>query len=367
MQRLILDFQTNPDAYRQPNFVSRKRTVYRQPSTVSRQPAVVTFGEIMMRLTAPGQQRFAQASALGITYGGGEANTAAALAQMGVAAAHVTVFPDNDLGRAAGAFFQKSGIDTSHFLYGNGRLGLYFMEVGAGIRPSRIVYDRYESAFAKLEPADFDWAHILAGAHWFHWTGITPAVSASAAEATAAAINVARKLGITISADVNYRRVLWQYGKTASEVMPALVEGCEVIVCTQGDAADIFGIQSTDFQDMARKMMTRFPNLKQIIATRRDTLSANHNRLTGLYYDGKDYLESPTFDINPIVDRIGGGDAFMAGFIYGSLQQQGPAHALAFATAASVLKHSIEGDFNLVSAGEVEQILQGDTSGRLLR
>lgn len=328
---------------------------------------VITFGEIMMRLTVPGHQRFSQAGSLGITYGGGEANTAAALAQMGVKAAHVTVFPDNDLGRAAAAFFQKSGIDTSHISFGNGRLGLYFMEVGAGIRPSRIVYDRYDSAFAQLDPAAFDWAKILAGARWFHWTGITPAVSASAAHACADAVETARRMGITISADVNYRRVLWQYGKKASAVMPALMEHCDVVVCTEVDAADIFGIQSTGFPDMARQMKQRFPNLKQIIATRRDTISANHNRLTGLCFDGKEYHESPTFDLNPIVDRIGGGDAFMAGFIYGVLNHRDMARALAFATAASALKHTIEGDFNLVSVAEVEQVMAGDVSGRLLR
>jgi len=321
----------------------------------------------MMRLTAPGQQRFSQASSLGITYGGGEANVAAALVQMGVPAAHATVFPDNDLGRAAAAFFLKSGIDTTAVRYGPGRLGLYFMEVGAGIRPSRIVYDRYESAFARLDPAAFDWEKILAGARWFHWTGITPAVSAPAAEACAAAIGTARRLGITVSADVNYRRVLWQYGKKASEVMPPLVENCDVVVCTQGDAADIFGIQSNDFQDMARRMKARFPNLKQIIATRRDLLSANHNRLTGLCFADDQYHESPTFDLNPIVDRIGGGDAFMAGFIYGSLHSGNLSRTLAFATAAAALKHTIEGDFNLATAAEVEQVMQGDVSGRLLR
>jgi len=338
-----------------------------QPTANSPQPKVITFGEIMMRLSAPGQQRFAQASSLGITYGGGEANTAAALAQMGMAAAHVTVFPDNDLGRAAGAFFHKTGIDTSQFQYGSGRLGLYFMEVGAGIRPSRIVYDRYESAFAKIDPDSFDWEKIFEGTSWFHWTGITPAVSESAAQACAAAIKAARKLGITISTDVNYRQVLWQYGKKASEVMPELVADCGVAVCTMGDAADIFGIQSTDFQDMAKKMKQRFPNLKQIIATRRDTISASHNRLTGICSDENNYHESPTFDLNPIVDHIGGGDAFMAGYIYGALQFNDPARALAFATAASALKHTIEGDFNLATAAEVEQIMLGNTSGRLLR
>lgn len=321
----------------------------------------------MMRLTAPGHQRFAQASGLDITYGGGEANVSAALAQMGMPAAHVTVFPDNELGKAAAAFFQKTGIDTTHIQYNTGRLGLYFMEIGAGIRPSRIVYDRYDSAFARLQPSAFDWDNILCGANWFHWTGITPAVSASAAEACAEAIQTARRLGLTVSADVNYRRVLWQYGKKACEIMPELVEGCDIIVCTVGDAADIFGIYADGFQDMAQQMKQRFPNLKQIIATRRDTLSASHNRLTGLCYDGTQLIESTTFDLNPIVDRIGGGDAFMAGYIYGMIQYNDTQRALTFATAAAALKHMVEGDFNLVSVAEVEQVVQGDVSGRLMR
>ncbi|MBV6440138.1 MAG: 2-dehydro-3-deoxygluconokinase [Saprospiraceae bacterium] len=329
--------------------------------------SVITFGEIMMRLTAPGNRRFSQAASLGITYGGGEANVAAALAQMGVPAAHVTVFPDNDLGRAAAAFFRKTGVGTEHFYFRNGRLGLYFMEVGAALRPSRIVYDRYDSAFACLDPDWFDWDKILADARWFHWTGITPAISEAAAIACSEAIRTARRLGIPVSADVNYRRVLWQYGKTAAEVMPALVAGCDIVVCTEGDAADIFGIQTTDFPDMARQMMRRFPNLKRILATRRDTISASHNRLTGLCFDGERITESPIFDIHPIVDRIGGGDAFMAGYIYGALHFTGLNDALAFATAASALKHTVEGDFNLATVAEVTQVMQGDVSGRLLR
>ena len=329
--------------------------------------SLITFGEIMMRLTAPGNQRFAQATALNITYGGGEANVAAALAQLGMPAAHVTVVPDNDLGRAAAAFYRKAGVDTGHFQFGSGRLGLYFVEVGASMRPSRVVYDRYDSAFARLDPRQFDWEKILAGADWFHWTGITPAISQAAAEACAEAIRCARRLGITVSTDVNYRRVLWQYGKTPAEVMPALVEGCDVAVCSEGDAADIFGLQAADFPDMARQLMQRFPHLKKVIAVRRETLSASHNRLTGLCFDGARLSESPRFDVNPIVDRIGGGDAFMAGFIYGTRHYADPAEALAFATAASALKHTVEGDLNLVTVAEVEQVMGGDVSGRLLR
>ncbi len=328
---------------------------------------IVTFGEIMMRLTTPGHQRFEQTESFGITYGGGEANVVAALARLGLPSAHVTCLPDNPLGRAAAAFFQKEGVDMTQTVFQGERLGLYFMETGAGMRASKIIYDRFDSAFAKLDPAWFSWTSILEQARWFHWTGITPAISDDAAKACLEAAKMARKLGLTVSADVNYRRNLWQYGKTAATVMPDLVMQCDVVVCTTDDAAAIFGIVATDFTDMARQLMQRFPNLKKVIATRRTMLSASYNQLTGLCFDGNHYLESPTLDINPIVDRIGGGDAFMAGFIYGALHYTEPAMALHFATAASALKHTIEGDFNRVSVQEVEQVMAGDVSGRLLR
>jgi len=320
-----------------------------------------------MRLAAPGHDRLAQANAFNIRYGGGEANVAAALAQMGIPAAHVTVFPDNDLGRAAAATFRQAGVDDGHFMYGPGRMGLYFMETGAGFRPSRIVYDRYGSAFARLNPADFNWDEILASASWLHWTGITPAISAAAAEACGQAIQAARRLGLMVSADVNYRRVLWQYGQKATDVMPPLVAGCDVVVCTQDDAADLFGIQSESFEDMAGQLRQRFPELKTVLATRRESLGASHNRLTGLCYTDEGYGESPTFEINPIVDRIGGGDAFFAGWIYGALQLGNQREALAFAAAASAWKHLVVGDFNLATAVEIQQVVDGDLSGRLLR
>lgn len=330
---------------------------------------VVTFGEIMMRLHTPGHQRFLQARSLEVTYGGGEANVAVALAQLGVPARHVTCFPDNDLGRAAVAFFRQHNVDFDQTVYSkNQRLGLYFLEVGAGMRPSRIVYDRYDSAFANLNPADFNWEELLADANWFHWTGITPAISDSAAKACLKALETASRLGIPVSADVNYRRNLWQYGKTVQEVMPALVEHCDVMVCTEGDALDIFGIQTNGFQDMAEKMLTRFTKAKSVIATRRDTLSASHNRLTGIGFSQQTgYHETETYDINPIVDRIGGGDSFLAGYIYGRLHLPTELEALSFGTAASSLKHLVEGDFAQHSVAEVEQILAGDVSGRLLR
>lgn len=330
---------------------------------------VVTFGEIMMRLHTPGHQRFLQARSLEVTYGGGEANVAVALSQLGVPSRHVTCFPDNDLGRAASAFFRQHGVDFDRTVYQKDqRLGLYFLEVGAGMRPSRIIYDRYDSAFANMDPAAFDWDDLLADACWFHWTGITPAISDNAAKACLQALETASRLGIPVSADVNYRRNLWQYGKTVQEVMPALVEHCDVMVCTEGDAKDIFGMDTNGFQDMAEQMLARFPNAQSIIATRRDTLSASHNRLTGIGFSHKaGYQETETYDINPIVDRIGGGDSFLAGYIYGRLNLSNELDALSFGTAASALKHLVEGDFAQHSVAEVEQILAGDVSGRLLR
>ncbi|GGF05843.1 sugar kinase [Hymenobacter cavernae] len=333
---------------------------------------VVTFGEIMMRLSPPLNYRFIQTDNLEITYGGGDANVAASLARLGIPATHVTCFPDNELGQAAAQSFQKLGVDMSHTVFRGERLGLYFLEVGASMRASKIVYDRFNSAFANLQPEWLDWKEILKDAQWFHWTGITAAVSDTAAQACRDAIKVARKLGITVSADVNYRRNLWQYGQKAQDVMPELVEGCDVIVCTEGDADDLFGIKAeagaeNRFVSVAQQLVKRFPQVKQVIATNRETLSASHNRLTGILFNGQNYLETPAYDIVPIVDRIGGGDAFIAGFIYGSLTYPTEQEALTFAVAASALKHTIHGDVNLATVAEVEQVVGGDTSGRLLR
>ncbi|KAA9339187.1 sugar kinase [Hymenobacter busanensis] len=335
---------------------------------------IVTFGEIMMRLSPPLNYRLEQASALEVTYGGGDANVAASLACLGLPAAHVTCFPDHQLGRAAVQQFRRLGVDMRHTVFSaGGRLGLYFLEVGSALRASTIVYDRFDSAFAKLDPAAFDWEEILKDAQWFHWTGITAAVSASAAQACRDAIKVARRLGITVSADVNYRRNLWQYGQRAQDVMPELVEGCDVVVCSEGDADDLFGIKADEgaankFASMAEKLMQRFPQIKQVIATKRKTQSASHERIKGMLVEaGHGYQETQYYDITPVVDRIGGGDAFIAGFVYGALQLGSAEAALAFATAASALKHTIHGDVNLATAAEVAHIVAGNTTGRLLR
>ena len=333
---------------------------------------VVTFGEIMLRLSPPQHQRFTQATNLDVTYGGGEANVAASLAGWGLPAGHVTCFPDNPLGRAATQQFQALGVDMQHTVYRSGaRLGLYFLEVGAALRASQVLYDRADSAFANLDPADFAWDEILAGAKWLHWTGITPAISAAAAQATREAIAEARRLGLTVSADVNYRRNLWQYGQRAQDVMPDLVAGCDVIVCSENDADDLFGIRpaagaDNSFASVAEQLMNRFPQLKQIISTRRHTQSASHERIQGQLFDGT-YAETSPYDITPVVDRIGGGDAFLGGFIYGTLNKATPQEALRFAVVASALKHTVPGDVNRVTVAEVEHVLQGNTTGRLVR
>ncbi|MFC6225913.1 PfkB family carbohydrate kinase [Hymenobacter artigasi] len=332
---------------------------------------VVTFGEIMMRLSPPQHQRFGQATGLEITYGGGEANVAAAVAGLGVPAAHVTCFPDNDLGRAAATFFGRYGVRMDHAVYQGDRLGLYFLETGAAMRASKVVYDRAHSAFAQLDPAAFNWDEILKDAGWLHWTGITAAISAPAAEATRQAIAAARRLGLTVSADVNYRRNLWQYGELAQDVMPELVAGCDVIVCSEHDADDLFGVRAApgaevSFASVGEQLLARFPQLRQVISTRRQTQSASHERIKGMFFDGT-YYETPYVDITPVVDRIGGGDAFLGGFIYGSLAYATPLEALRFAVTASALKHTIPGDVNLVTVAEVEHVMQGNTTGRLVR
>lgn len=332
---------------------------------------VVTFGEVMMRLSSPLHYRLTQASHLEVNYGGGEANVAAALAGLGQPAAHVTCFPATELGQAAAQQFQWLGVDMRHTVFRGQRLGLYFLEVGASLRASKVVYDRAGSAFDKLDPAAFDWEEILKNAGWLHWTGITPAISAAAAEATRQAIAAARRLGLTVSADVNYRRNLWQYGQAPQDVMPELVAGCDVVFCSEHDADDLFHLKpaadvENSFADVAAQLMARFPQIKQVVTTRRQTQSASHERIKAVLYDGQ-FVETDFLDIAPVVDRIGGGDAFVAGFIHGTLTYDNPQQALQFAIAASALKHTIHGDVNLVTAAEVEHVMQGNTSGRLLR
>ena len=342
---------------------------------------VVTFGEIMLRLATPDNLRFAQSNSLTATYGGGEANVAVSLANYGVETEFVTRLPENDIAAACVAELRKWGVGTSKIVYGGERLGIYFLETGAISRPSKVVYDRAHSSISTIEVGMIDWESVFEGADWFHFTGITPAISASAAEVCLEACKVANRMGITVSCDINYRKNLWKYGKTASEVMPALVECCDVILGNEEDAEKVFGIKpegfdvtatagkvdSASFESVCRQLMERFPRAKKVIITLRGSINANHNTWGGVLFDGEKLYESPRYDITHIVDRVGGGDSFMGGLIYGLRNYQDDDKALRFAVAASALKHTIYGDFNQVTVAEVEALMGGDGSGRVSR
>ena len=343
---------------------------------------VVTFGEIMLRLATPGNLRFCQASELKSTFGGGEANVAVSLANYGVETQFVTRMPNNDIAKACLMDLHKYGVHTDHVVFGGERLGIYFLETGAVNRPGKVVYDRAHSSIADIRPGMIDWEQALSGADWFHWTGITPAISEGAAETCLEAIRTANRMGIPVSCDLNYRNKLWKYGKTAGEVMPRLVSGCDIILENEEDAEKVFGIKPEDFdaittqgridarrfESVCSQLMARFPRAKKVVITLRGSINANHNTWCGVLYDGTRLLVSKNYDITHIVDRVGGGDSFMGGLIYGLLFSPGDdLNALNFAVAASCLKHTIYGDYNLVSVEEVERLMQGDNSGRVVR
>lgn len=336
----------------------------------------------MLRLATPGYQRFCQAKEFTATYGGGEANVAVSLANYGLDAEFVTRLPKNDIARACEMDLHKNGVKTDHIVYGGDRLGIYFLETGAVARPSKVVYDRAYSAISEIKPGMIDWEEVFRDAQWFHWTGITPALSQGAADACLEAIRVANRMGVTVSTDLNYRKNLWKYGKTASEIMPALVEGCDVILGNEEDAEKVFGIKpegfdvtrtggevnAAEFESVCTQLMKRFPRAKKVIITLRGSINANHNTWGGVLYDGKKLYQSPRYDITHIVDRVGGGDSFMGGLIYGLISYpEDDQKALNFAVAASCLKHTIYGDFNLVTVAEVENLMKGDGSGRVSR
>ena len=342
---------------------------------------VVTFGEIMLRLATPAYLRFSQTDTFSATFGGGEANVAVSLANYGVEVDFVTRLPQNNIAASCVAELRKRNVGVSNIVYGGERLGIYFLETGAVARPSKVVYDRAHSSISTIECGMIDWDKVFEGADWFHWTGITPAISASAAEVCLEACRAANKRGITVSCDLNFRKNLWKYGKTAAEVMPALVECCDVILGNEEDAEKVFGIKpegfdvtategkvdSAAFRSVCEQLMARFPRAKKVIITLRGSINANHNTWGGVLFDGKTLYESPRYDITHIVDRVGGGDSFMGGLIYGLREYKDDERALNFAVAASCLKHTIYGDFNLVTVAEVENLMKGDGSGRVSR
>lgn len=341
---------------------------------------IVTFGEIMLRLAPPSFQRFTQARTFEAIYGGGEANVAVSLANYGEEVEFVTRLPKNDLGDACLMSLRGYSIHTEHIARGGDRIGIYFLETGAAQRGSKVIYDRANSSFATIQTGMIDWKKVFEGADWFHCTGITPAVSQGATEVCREALLVARKMGLTVSTDLNYRAKLWKWGKSAGEVMTDLVGMCDVALGNEEDAEKVFGIKAPEadvtagkveadhYRYVCEKLNKKFPSLKTICVTLRGSLSASHNTWSGVLWKEDEFYSAPVYNIIPIVDRVGGGDSFMGGLIYGLRKYtDDPQKALNFAAAAACLKHSIIGDFNAVSVSEVETLMAGDASGRVSR
>jgi len=340
---------------------------------------IVTFGEIMLRLASPGAERFLQSPRFDATFGGGEANVAIALASFGLSAVYVTVLPEkNPIADAALAELRGRGVDTSQIVRGKGRMGIYFLEAGANQRPSRVVYDRENSAIALAKPGDIDWKKSFEGAGWFHVTGITPAISGSAAELSVEGMRAARELGITVSCDLNYRRNLWKWGTSAIGVMTELTKLADVIIANEEDVQMALGFGTStgvksgeldpmQYEKLTNEVLAAYGNLHAIAITLRESKSASHNGWSACMNDRKNFIMSRHYEITNIVDRIGAGDSFAAGLIYGMLRLSTSEEALEFAVAASCLKHSIPGDFTRFSIDEVNALLKGDASGRVQR
>ena len=343
---------------------------------------VVTFGEIMLRLSPAENLRFSQVNNFDVVYGGGESNVAVSLANYGVPVEFVTRLPKNDLGECALMEMRKRGVGTQHIASGGDRLGIYFLETGAVSRGSKVVYDRAHSAIAEIESGMINWDSVFDGVEWFHWTGITPAISQGAADVCLEAVKAASAKGITISTDLNYRAKLWNYGGDREAIMTELTSYCDVILGNEEDAEKHFGIhpegldvhkhghevKAASFKSVCEQMMNKFPRAKKVITTLRGSISASHNTWAGVLYDGKKMYETRQYQITHIVDRVGGGDSFMGGLIYGLLNYpENDQNALDFAVAASCLKHTIKGDANLVTVEEVEKLMGGDASGRVAR
>ena len=340
---------------------------------------VVTFGEIMLRLSPPGFLRIGQTASYDATYGGGEANVAVSLAQFGIPVEYITRLPKNEVADACLANLRSFGVGVEGVVRGGDRMGLYFLENGAVQRGSKVVYDRSGSSISTIEKGMVDWKAVFADADWFHVTGITPAISRGAAEVSIEAAAVAREMGLTVSCDLNYRAKLWKWGRSVGEVMAELVRYADVAIGNEEDADKVFGIRAADtdvtsgkvdaakYEAVCQQLVAKFPRLKQVAITLRGSFSASHNGWSGVLYDGGKLHTTRSYDITHIVDRVGGGDSFSAGIIYGLKVYGEPQKALDFAVAASCLKHSIFGDYNMVSVDEVEKLMGGDASGRVSR
>ncbi len=339
---------------------------------------VVTFGEIMLRLKSPGMERFFQSPSLEATFGGGEANVCVSLANYGMETGFITALPKNDIANACIRELRGFGVDTSSIVFNDGRVGIYFLESGANQRPSKVIYDRANSAIAIAKEDEIDFVKAFQGATWFHITGITPAISESAAVLALKSVKTAKELGLTVSCDLNYRKNLWKYGKEAKEVMRELTKYVDVIIANEEDCQKSLGIENNShveggvldtkkYEELAKEVLKQFPDTKKIAITLRESKSATHNDWSACIYNGKEFYVSKKYEIKNIIDRVGGGDSFAAGLIYGLNNYEKDSDALEFAVAASCLKHSILGDYNRVSVSEVTSLMGGDGSGRVQR
>ena len=341
---------------------------------------VVTFGEIMLRLKSPAYERFFQSPVLEATFGGGEANVAVSLANYGMDVSFVTVLPKNDIAEACIRELRGFGVDTGKIVRKDGRLGIYYLETGAVQRPSKVVYDRAGSAIAEAKAGDIDWKKVFDGATWFHLTGITPAISQGAADLSLEAVKAAKEMGVHVSCDLNYRKNLWKYGKKADEVMTELVKYVDTVIANEEDFQKSLGLSAESasavqegqidvelYKKIASSAMAKYPNIKRVAITLRESKSANHNDWSACLYNGKEFFVSRKYRITDIVDRVGGGDSFGGGLIYGLNTYGNEKDALEFAVAASCLKHTIPGDYNRMSVSEVESLMKGSGSGRVQR
>lgn len=346
---------------------------------IKKNKVLATFGEIMLRLTPPGNERFFQSSIMGSSFGGGEANVAASLAIQGFKTRFITALPENEIGRAAQRVLRGLDVDTSQIIFKkNSRMGIYFMEKGINQRPSKVIYDRLPSAISTSKPDEIDFDQALDGCGWFHITGITPALSESSAELAIASMKEARAKGCIVSVDLNYRAKLWKYGKSAPEVMGRLAELSDIIIANEEDCQKSLGI-GTDidpsqgeidhsrYEDLTKKVLSAYPNVKLIAITLRESISASRNKWGACISNGDEIYFSKKYDITDIVDRVGGGDSFCAGLIAGLNIMESGKNALEYAVAASCLTHSIEGDVNLSTRDEIMNLYGGDASGRIKR
>lgn len=339
---------------------------------------VLTFGEIMLRLRAPGHERFFQSNMLEATFGGGEANVAVSLANYGMDTEFCTVLPDNAIADACVGELRRFGVNTGKIRRGPGRMGIYYLETGANALPSKVVYDRAFSSIAMAMPGDIDWEKVLEGVDWFHITGITPAISGGAMELSLEAVQTAKRLGLTVSCDLNYRKNLWKYGKGAAEVMRQLAEFVDVAIANEEDVQKALGISAdvdvksgeldrAKYKALGDKVLRAYPDMRMIAITLRESHSADWNGWAACLNDREHFYVSRKYEIRDIVDRVGGGDSFAGGLIYGLTHYENRQQALEFAAAASCLKHSIIGDFNRVSVADVEKLVGGDGTGRVQR